>query len=135
MIATPTDPAPPKASPFVTFHALRYVRRSGFLEPGEDVTCLLGHHIRGRKVYPLEDGSLPCPHRDGYGRPECGAQVYVLVFPGRGSERRLWAADVEHDDMRLFERGGFSVRQILTYFNARFPNGPARIIPPQAARV
>lgn len=85
----------------------------------EKVTCPDGHTIGGVSLV-REDHTLQCTHRAAAGQGECGALVYVLVFPALGGRRRVWACDVTMAEVREMERLGLDADGVLAYFGEAF---------------
>lgn len=86
--------------------------------PGR-IHCPAGHLVTERNRF-LEDGTLYCDAREGQGQASCGAVVYVLVFPGRGGKRRVFAADCTREELATIERLGLDADGVLAYFGAEF---------------
>jgi hypothetical protein len=114
----PHESSAPRASPFFTFRGNLYHRRAGFVL-GSRLTCPLSHHVKRRAII-HESGAWWCTSKLG-AHDECGAMLFVLVFPGLGKREYLYAADVEHEDLLTMERYRMDVGDMLSYLGAVMP--------------
>lgn len=127
MIAAPTLPAspvysptvPPRANRYIRFHGREILRGTGLLR-GTVIRCP-DQHIMNQSAVHFEDGLLRCHTRPGRGQAECGALVYVCIFPARGGKRRVWLADCTPEEWRELERLDLDADGVLAYFGASFP--------------
>lgn len=107
-----------RASPFLLFRGTQILRIKGFVRPNL-LTCPDGHGVKEKAII-REDGALWCTYRASPHQGECGALLYVMVIPGRGSRRRLWAADVTKSELDQMETLRLDADGVLAYFGAGF---------------
>jgi hypothetical protein len=114
----PDRTLPMHAPPTFSFHGRTVARAKGFIRPHK-LTCPDMHRVRELAVI-REDGALWCTHRPASGQGECGAMLYVLVFPSLGGKRRIWAADVTKAELEQMEAMGLDADGALAYFGVGF---------------
>lgn len=107
-----------RASSFIKFNGRDLRRVSGFVSKHR-IRCPAGHVVN-EPARILEDGAIFCDQRDGPGHTPCGAMIYILVIPGRGTRRRIWAADCTRQELEEMERLGLDADGVLAYFGAGF---------------
>lgn len=119
-IGPPLSPeVTPTASPQLWWHGREIFRTTGFIRNEKRLTCPDGH-IVNEPARILGDAVLYCDHRPAKGHAQCGALIYLLVVPGRGEGRRIWAADCTREELREIERLGLDADGVLAYFGATF---------------
>jgi hypothetical protein len=108
----------PKASRHLIFHGQDTFRVTGFVVE-KPLRCPAGHAVSEPSRI-LEDGAIYCDYRPAKGHAQCGALIYLLVLPGRGDRRRLWAAHCTKEELTEIERLGLDADGVLAYFGATF---------------
>ena len=113
-------PTVPSAGRTVWFHGREIFRSTGFIrQEWNRLTCPDGHTVN-EPARILGDAVLFCDHRPAKGHVQCGALIYLLVVPGRGEGRRVWAADCTREELKEIERLGLDADGVLAYFGATF---------------
>lgn len=84
-----------------------------------------GHAVR-ESSHLLEDGAVSCDYRPADGHDACGALIYLVVLPGRGGRRRIWAAQCTREELAEMERLGLDADDAVAYFGATFTRGATR---------
>jgi hypothetical protein len=121
MIAPATlDPPTMRAPDTIVFRGKPLPRAKGFVEQPKRLTCPMGHPVKQLAIL-REDGAIWCTYRAAEHQGECGALLYVLVFPALGHGRkRVWAADVTKAELDQMEALRLDADGALAYFGVSF---------------
>lgn len=102
------------------FHGREIFRSTGFIREEKNRLTCPDRHTVNEPARILGDAVLFCDHRPAKGHAQCGALIYLLVVPGRGAGRRVWAADCTREELAEIERLGLDADGVLAYFGATF---------------
>lgn len=95
-----------------------------WLRPGQPLVCpnLLNgypHKIRTNAAL-LQHDAFVCQFKSSEGRAECGATIYVLVFPGN----LRYVARVNTSELRIMREKQWDVADVLSYLGSTNPFSP-----------